>query len=449
MTASSTLAGPLASAVRKARWRLTPFLALMFALSMLDRSNVGFVKAALQTDANIGNAAFALGAGIFFFGYAVFEVPSNLIMHRVGAKLWMSRIMVTWGLASAAMMFVHDTTSFYVMRFILGVAEAGFSPGVILYSTYWFPASERGKALGLYWFGAPVAFVLGGPLSGALLQYVGGSFGLRGWQWMFVVEGIAASVVGVIAFFYLASRPRDAKWLSQPERDALEAAIAQEERGKVEHGPRGALAALVNGRVLYLVAICFTIQVCIYGLIFYLPTRISELTGDAIGMKVGMLTTIPWLCALVALPFVTGYADAHAQHRRCAVAMLALAAGGIALSTFGHSIVFAFVALCVATVGAIIVQPLFWTLPAGYLSGTAAASGIALIGSLGNLGGFVAPTLKTAAETVFASQRAGMFALAITGALGVLMLVATRFARERAPDDRAPDVGVVPGTTPR
>src|ERR1700712_4233702 len=193
---------PLASAVRKARLRLTPFLALMFALSMLDRSNVGFVKQALQVDSNIGNAAFALGAGIFFIGYAVFEIPSNMMLHRVGAKVWLSRIMVTWGLASAAMMFAHNETAFYVLRFILGVAEAGFSPGVILYSTYWFPARERGKALGIYYFGVPVALVLGSPLSGYLMEVMGGFLGLRNWQWMFLIEGFAASIVGVIAFFF-------------------------------------------------------------------------------------------------------------------------------------------------------------------------------------------------------------------------------------------------------
>ena len=202
---------PLASAVRKARLRLAPFLALMFSLAMLDRSNVGFVKQALQLDANIGAAAYALGAGMFFIGYAVFEIPSNLMLQRLGAKVWLSRIMITWGLASAAMMFVRDETSFYILRFILGVTEAGFSPGVILFSTYWFPARDRSKALGIYYFGLPIALVLGGPLSGFLLDTTGGMLGLRNWQWMFIIEGLAACVVGVIAFFYLTSRPRDAK----------------------------------------------------------------------------------------------------------------------------------------------------------------------------------------------------------------------------------------------
>jgi MFS family permease len=415
--------GPLTTAVRKARVRLAPFLALMFALAMLDRSNVGFVKQALQIDANIGNAAFALGAGIFFIGYAVFEIPSNLMLHRVGAKFWLSRIMITWGLASAAMMFVHDETSFYVLRFILGITEAGFSPGVILYSTYWFPARDRGKALGVYYFGLPVALVLGGPLSGFLLDVTGGFLGLRNWQWMFVIEGIAASIVGVIAYFYLVSRPRDAKWLSSEEKIALENAIAAEDRKKVAHGPATALAALRDASVLRFVLIYFAVQISVYGVIFYLPTRISELTGSAIGLKVGLLTAIPWLCALIAMRFIMGFADATGKHRHLAVCMLAMAAAGISLSTFGDQVAPVLVAFCVATVGFVVVQPLFWTLPTAYLSGPAAASGIALIGSLGNLGGFIAPTLKTTIETAFHSQRAGMLALACAGVIGMLLLL--------------------------
>ncbi|WER45482.1 MFS transporter [Cupriavidus sp. WKF15] len=423
---------PLASAVSKARLRLTPFLALMFALSMLDRSNVGFVKQALMVDSNIGNAAYALGAGIFFIGYAVFEIPSNLILHRVGAKVWLSRIMVTWGLASAAMMFAHDETSFYVLRFILGVAEAGFSPGVILFSTYWFPASQRGKALGMYYFGLPVALVLGGPISGLLLDVMGGQLGLRNWQWMFIIEGLAAVVVGVIAFFYLVSKPRDAKWLSDDEKAALETAIAAEDSHKVAHGPATALSALGNWQVLRFVAIYFAIQVSVYGVIFYLPTRISELTGTAVGAKVGLLTAIPWLCAVIALRVITGMADAKGKQREFAMAMLAMAAAGIGLSTLGHELVPVLLAFCIATVGFVVVQPLFWTLPTAYLSGTAAASGIALIGALGNLGGFIAPTLKTAVEAAFHSQRAGMLALAIAGAVGVLLLMSVGARARRA-----------------
>lgn len=413
---------PLSSAVRKARLRLAPFLALMFALAILDRSNVGFVKQALQFDAGIGNAAYAVGAGIFFIGYAVFEIPSNLMLHRVGAKLWLSRIMVTWGLASAAMMFVRDETSFYVLRFILGVSEAGFSPGVILYATYWFPSRDRSKALGIYYFGLPLALVLGAPLSGWILEATVGMGMLRNWQWMFVIEGIAASVVGIVAYFYLVSRPRDAKWLSEEERAALENAIAAEDSRKTAHGPVTALDALKDRKVLRFVLVYFVVQISVYGVIFYLPTRIAELTGTSVGLQVGLLTAIPWFCALVALRFITGHADATGRHRGLAMCMLAMAAAGISLSTLGTGIVPVLAAFCLATIGFVVVQPLFWALPTAYLAGPAAASGIALIGSLGNLGGFVAPTLKTAAESFFHSQRAGMLVLACAGVIGVLLL---------------------------
>lgn len=423
---------PLASAVRKARLRLAPFLALMFALAMLDRANVGFVKQALQLDAHIGDAAYALGAGMFFIGYAVFEIPSNLMLQRLGAKVWLSRIMISWGLASAAMMFVRDETSFYILRFILGVTEAGFSPGVILFSTYWFPARDRSKALGIYYFGLPIALVLGGPLSGFLLDTTGGMLGLRNWQWMFIIEGLAACVVGVIAFFYLTSRPRDATWLSADERTALENEIALEDCSKLAHGPGTALAALKDPQVLRFVLIYFAIQVSVYGVIFYLPTRISELTGSAIGLKVGLLTAIPWFCALVALAFVPRYADASGKHRQLACWMLGLAATGILCSTLGNQLVPVLLAFCVATVGFVVVQPLFWSLPTAYLAGPAAASGIALIGSIGNLGGFTAPTLKNAVETAFHSQRAGMFALAAAGFIGILLLLSIGAASRRA-----------------
>ena len=200
--------------IGKVTRRLLPFLLLMYILAFLDRANVGFAKAAFQADTGISNAAFAFGASIFFLGYALFEVPSNLIMHRVGAKIWMARIMVTWGLISAAMMFAHNETTFYILRVLLGIAEAGFFPGVILYLTYWFPSFARGRAMGLFYFGAPLAFIFGSPLSGMLLEFDGFG-GLHGWQWMFMVEGLLASVVGVWAYFYLDNKPADAKWLTR------------------------------------------------------------------------------------------------------------------------------------------------------------------------------------------------------------------------------------------
>ena len=411
----------LHQALSKIRWRILPFVALMFAMAIIDRSNIGFAKHALQADTGLSNAAFALGAGIFFIGYAVFEVPSNLMLHKIGARIWLSRIMVTWGLVSAAMMFAHDETSFYILRFLLGVAEAGLSPGVVLYLTYWFPQNQRGSAYGIYYFGVPVSLMVGGPVSGWLLESA--QFGLTGWQWMFVTEGLAASIIGVFAFFYLTDKPRDAKWLNTEEKAAIEHELEKEQLQKANKGPSSWRAAMFNPVVLYFTLIYFTIQVSVYGVLFYLPTRIAELLGTGIGLKVGALTSIPWIATVIMLYLVTRHADRKGQQTRYAALMLALAAVGMVGSTLSGSLPLVILAFCVAAAGFITVQPLFWTLPTRFLGGAAAASGIAVIGALGNLGGFLAPTVKTWAEGYFNNPHAGMYFLAGMAVLGALMLI--------------------------
>ena len=411
----------LQQALSKIRWRILPFVALMFAMAIIDRSNIGFAKHAFQADTGLSNAAFALGAGIFFIGYAVFEVPSNLMLHKVGARIWLSRIMVTWGLVSAAMMFAHDETSFYILRFLLGVAEAGLSPGVVLYLTYWFPQNQRGSAYGIYYFGVPVSLMVGGPVSGWLLESA--QFGLTGWQWMFVTEGLAASIIGVFAFFYLTDKPRDAKWLNTEEKAAIEHELEKEQLQKANKGPSSWRAAMFNPVVLYFTLIYFTIQVSVYGVLFYLPTRIAELLGTGIGLKVGALTSIPWIATVIMLYLVTRHADRKGQQTRYAALMLALAAVGMVGSTLSGNLALVIVAFCVAAAGFITVQPLFWTLPTRFLGGAAAASGIAVIGALGNLGGFLAPTVKTWAEGYFNNPHAGMYFLAGMAVLGALMLI--------------------------
>lgn len=416
-----TSAEALTSAITKSRMRLLPFLILMYVLAFIDRANVGYARSYLQADTGLSDAAFAFGASIFFIGYAFFEVPSNLMLHRLGAKVWLCRIMVTWGLVSAAMMFADSAMTFYVLRFLLGVAEAGFFPGIILYLTYWFPARSRGQALGMFYFGLPLALVLGGPLSGWLLEYHG-VFGLTNWQWLFVVEGLLASIVGVAAYFYLVNRPGDARWLNDEEKAALETTLAEEDAQKQTHSPHGFLSALRNGRVLRFCLVYFTIQMSVYGVVFYLPTRIASFLDGSVGLSVGLITAIPWLCALLVTRLVTLYADRTGQHRRLAVCMLAMAAGGIAASALGSSLVPVVIAFCFAAAGFVAVQPLFWTIPTSYLSGAAAASGIALINSLGNLGGFVAPNLKTFMESQFGDPRAGMLALAVVAVIGALMI---------------------------
>ncbi|BCZ79877.1 MFS transporter [Paraburkholderia terrae] len=415
--------------------RLLPFLLLMYVLAFLDRANIGFAQKALQHDTGISNAAFAFGAGVFFVGYALFEVPSNLLLHRVGARLWMCRIMVTWGLVSAAMSLAHTATTFYALRFLLGVAEAGFFPGVIYYLTRWFPQSARARAVGVFYFGAPLAFMFGSPLSGFLLD-LHGALNLAGWQWLFLIEGGLASVVGVWAFFYLDDRPEDASWLTPQARKTLSAALDDDARAASAHGPRNLLAALVDKRVLLFSAIYLLIQMSVYGVIFYLPQQVAALMGESVGLRVGMVAAVPWICALSLTWFVPRRADATGTHRRWAVALLVLAGCGIGVSGATHSPLLAMAALCCAASGFIAAQPLFWTFPTRYLTGAAAAGGIALINSLGSLGGFIAPTLRTSAEHAFQSTSAGLLLLGAASLLAAL-LIGTLVRRDATRDTPA------------
>lgn len=412
-------AGLQSSAVAKAAGRLIPFLLLLYVLAFLDRANVGFAKQALQRDTGLTEAAYALGAGLFFVGYALFEVPSNLMLHRFGARLWLSRIMVTWGLVSAAMAWARSDTIFYTLRFLLGVAEAGFFPGVILYLTYWFPSAVRGRMLGLFYFGAPIALTLGGPLSGLLLE-ADGLLGLGGWRWMFLVEGLAASAVGAWAFFYLDNRPADARWLTAGEREALEGALAAEVHQQTPPPSHSLLRALTQPRLLHLGLIYALIQMSVYGVTFYLPSQIAKLLGRDTGLLVGLVSAVPPLCALFGAYCVPRLSRGPERRRWVGGVCLAVAGGAIALSASNNPVV-ALLALCVAWAGFIGVQPVFWTVPTDELRGVAAAGGIALINSCGAVGGFLAPNLKTWTEQTLASATAGYALLALTTLVGALL----------------------------
>ena len=409
------------AAVHKARWRLLPMLVLMYIMSILDRVNVGFAKHALQIDTGLSDAAFALGAGIFFVSYAIFEVPSNVIMTRVGPRIWLSRIMVSWGLVASAMMFATTETSFYLLRFLLGIAEAGFYPGVLLTLTYWFPARVRAQANGILLFGFAGALVIGGPVSGALLE-MHGIGGLKGWEWMFLIEGAMAVVVGIWAFFVIVDRPHAAKWLAPAEQDALQAVLDQEAAQKAAGSPQTVMQTLRNPKVMFFALNFFIVQIAAYGLIFYLPSQVSQILGQKIGLMVGFVTSIPWLLALFVVFFVTRWSDRHHERRRLTVASLYTVFGVcVCLSAHGSPI-FAIAALSIGASTWLSGTPIFFAFLSERLSGLGIAAGIALVNSIGNLGGFVAPSLRTYVEQNHGGSAAGLYTLGGAALLAALML---------------------------
>jgi len=411
------------SAVRKATIRLLPFLGLMLILNFLDRSNVGFAKTAYQADTGISDAAYAFGAGILYLGYATFEVPSNLIMQRVGARLWLSRIMITWGIVSACMVFAHTATSYYIVRFLLGVCEAGFYPGVLLYLTYWFPAKQRARATGLFYLGVPLSLVIGAPLCGWLLTHHD-VLGLTNWQWMFAVEGLSATVVGIFALFFLTSRPGEAKWLTKEEKNALTAVIEAEERSKLSEVKHSVFSVLKDWRVLAFIGIYLFIQIGVGPITFYLPARLAQAMGGGINTWVGVLLGLPWFCALIATRVFTVYADKHDNHRIVCISMLTI--GTIALATIGLTMNpwVMVIAACIAVPGLASSQPVFWSLPTRYLGGVGAASGIAFIVSLGNLGSFASPQIKAYVDATTGNGDVGFYILAGCCFLSVVLLMA-------------------------
>ncbi len=406
--------------------RLTPFLMLMYVVSFLDRANIGFAKQALHTYVGISEQTYALAAGLFFISYSLCGFPSNLILHKIGGKVWLALLMVGWGLVSMATMFVSGSTSFYILRLLLGVMEAGFFPGAILYLTYWFPNRVRGQILGLFYLGVPIALIVGGPLSGFLLEmHPWGS--LQNWQWMFLVEGFMAVALGVCALWYLDNKPGNAAWLPAEEKQAMEAALAQEEKDRRSIGPAKLLPMLRDPRVMQFVLIYALIQISTYGAVFYLPTEISALIHKPAGLVVGLVSAIPWICTLAVVYFLPRAADKWNKHRHLAsLTMLASGCASFVFPTAGPHI--GLIALSIAVSGFIAVQPLFWTFPTSYLADRAAAGGIALIG-MGNLGGFIAPTAKVWADEYFGSPRAGLYLLAGLTVLNAGLIALTKSRR--------------------
>ncbi|HXX10255.1 MAG TPA: MFS transporter [Burkholderiales bacterium] len=426
----------------KAAWRLIPFLFLCYIVAFLDRVNVGFAKLQMAPDLKFSDAVYGFGAGIFFIGYFIFEVPSNVILERVGARIWIARIMITWGIISSAFMFTNaihwgpiaamfNATdaefTFYALRFLLGVAEAGFFPGIILYLTYWFPGSRRAKMVAMFMTAIAISNVVGSPVSGAIMQFVDGVNGWRGWQWLFLLEGLPSIIVGLLVFVLLPNGPKSAKWLTTQEQELIVQRVRDEEAHKQHLGQRHSfMDAFRDGRVWALALVYFCGVVCFYAVNFWMPTIIQELGIDKRDfLKVGLLSMIPWGAAAIAMVLWGQHSDRTGERRWHAAGGLLLALTGlVGLALVGHAAVASIFALTLVTVGLLSWVVTFWSLPTAFLSGTAAAAGIAWVNSVGNLGGHFGPDLIGRIRTVTGgSSDAAFYALAAVALLGALIII--------------------------
>jgi ACS family tartrate transporter-like MFS transporter len=411
----------LASAVAAARRRLIPFLFLLYIVAYVDRINVGF--AALQMNRALGfsSTTFGLGAGIFFLGYVLFEIPGNIVLARVGARLWIARIMFTWGLISSAMMLVHSAETFYALRFLLGVAEAGFFPGVVFYLTRWFPARERARAFAAFMTAILMAGVIGGPVSGALLT-LDGAAGLAGWQWVFLLEGLPAIALAFVVLFALPETPHAVSWLSIAERTALVAAVEEEQRGAPDPG---IARALRQPRTLILAAVYFTIPVTTYGVGFWLPQMLKSASGAG-DFGVGLLSVIPYAVGAVGMVVFGRHSDRTGERRWHVLTAALVSAAGLLLTPLGAGVVWTVLCLSIAILGYAAMLGPFWALTTASMRGVGAAAAIALVNSIGNTGGFVGPFLLGAVNDATHSFAVGLAMIAAMLVLGASLVLFVR-----------------------
>ncbi len=400
--------------LRKITWRIVPFIMILYLIAYIDRVNIGFAAITMKEDLGFTASILGFGAGIFFLGYFLFEVPSNIILHKVGARIWIARVMVTWGIIAGGMAFVESSTSFYVMRFLLGVAEAGFFPGIILYLSYWFPARNRAGVIALFMAAAPIATAIGSPISAALLE-MHGIMGLAGWQWMFLIEAIPAVILGVVVFFYMTDRPEKAAWLKPDEREWLVKTMQAEDANKGGQQQHSILRGLANPRVFALALIYFGTSAGLYTLGIWAPQIIKELGVSS--MTVGLLNAIPPIISVVAMILWSRHSD-KTNERTWHVALACLtAAVGLAIAASTGSMFGLIAALTIVNVGISCSKPPLWSMPTMFLSGAAAATGIATINSIGNLGGFAGPAMIG-----WVKDQTGSFAGGLYFVAGLLIL---------------------------
>jgi ACS family tartrate transporter-like MFS transporter len=454
--------------------RLIPFLFILYMLNILDRVNVGFARLQMLEDLNLSEAAYGLGSSIFYIGYFVFEVPSNLILKRTGARRWIARILISWGLISAAMMFVTGPWSFYALRFLLGVAEAGFFPGIILYLSYWFPARERARAVSRFMAASALSGIVGGPLSGAIMHFLDGNAGLAGWQWLFLLEGLPSAFMGVVVLWYLTDRPEQAHWLAPAERAWLVERMAEEEKSRKEAHHLTLLQTFAYPRVWLLCLLYSTAAMASNGYGLYAPQLIKEhfdptrvpsfvsavgqagglpgpwqvgwtaetaLTTGVSKLQIGLLSAIPGVAAMIGMVLLGAHSDWRGE-RRWHIAVPALvSATGFVLVALAESHALVLIGLALAHMGVLSMLAPFWALSTSFLSGTAAAGGIAFINSVGNLGGFVGPNVIGQIKTTTGSFSGGLLFLAGALVFGAFLALCARH-------DRALEAPLEAGETP-
>src|SRR5579862_1972968 len=417
------------AALSKARRRLIPFLFVLYLVAYLDRINVGFASLQMNRELGLSESVFGLGAGLFFIGYSIFEVPSNLILERVGARVWIARIMISWGVVAMAMVAVRGAASFFAIRFVLGLAEAGFFPGVILYLTFWFPAREQARAVALFMTATALAGLIAGPVSGALLQ-LHGIAGLSGWQWLFILEGLPAVILGIFVLVYLPDGPDSAVWLEVEERIALSTRLERERGRSTQKRQRSFREAISNSTVWILSVVYFAIVFGLYGVTFWLPQIIRSLDNRS-DFGIGMLSAVPFFGAAIAMVSVGRSSDLSGERRWHLAVCAAVGAVGLILASMTRSPLLSLGAISIAAAGIWGTFGPFWAMPPEFLSGTAAAGAIALINSIGNLGGFAGPYVVGMVKQATHSFAVGMILMAASLVVaGVLALTLPAELRE-------------------
>jgi ACS family tartrate transporter-like MFS transporter len=407
-----------AGTIRRVYWRIIPLLFAMMFFNYLDRINIGFAGLRMNHDLGFGPAIFGFGASIFFLGYMVLEIPSNLMLHWVGARVWLARILITWGAVATAMAFVSGDWSFYLLRFGLGLAEAGFMPGIVLYLTYWFPARYRARAIAGYIIAGGVSAVLGGPLSTTIMTYADGLAGLHGWQWMFIAEGLPTVLLGVFTLYYLTDRPADATWLSPAQRDWLQSELQAEIAGIERQGRHSLIDSFRDVRAWLLAILFGCALVGIYGMFMWLPQIIKSM-GTLSDIEIGFLSALPPLLGIIGTILVSHSSDRSGDRKMHLAAVYTLGAVGMLASAYAQNPVWAYVCLCIAGLGLNSGNTLFWSLSSSFMTGIAGAASIATVNTVAQFGGLIGPWLIGLVK-----ESTGSFSLALVMISGFLLLAA-------------------------